>query len=228
MHRVKLLAQRLAARDFDRQVAEVHVRVAMLNGFTALGSPSRKPWDESVRGKGTLGHQAICATEPGSAPSSARCKGGRRSSGRAFPLWRRSSSSRLSPGVWAGSRRTSCDGHSSALPASAVCGAGGPHGDAFRVFLIDMSGLTGLLRAASFLGLGLTPIAIGRVYQRFVLAPRSCENAGRSAEGVRSQRRSVQGLRSRSPPARERPSKAAGQRLPSLVRDMMPAVVPSS
>ena len=27
------------ARDFDRQVAEFHVRVAVLNGFTVLGIP---------------------------------------------------------------------------------------------------------------------------------------------------------------------------------------------
>ena len=39
MHCVKLLGQRLAARDFDRQVAEFQVRVAILNGFTALGIP---------------------------------------------------------------------------------------------------------------------------------------------------------------------------------------------
>ncbi len=39
MHCVKLLGQRLAARDFDRQVAEFQVRVAVLNGFTALGTP---------------------------------------------------------------------------------------------------------------------------------------------------------------------------------------------
>ena len=39
MHCVKLLGQRLSARDFDRQVAEVQVRVAVLNGFTALGTP---------------------------------------------------------------------------------------------------------------------------------------------------------------------------------------------
>jgi hypothetical protein len=31
--------QRLSARDFDRQVAEFRVRVAVLNGFTALGTP---------------------------------------------------------------------------------------------------------------------------------------------------------------------------------------------
>ncbi len=36
---VKLLGQRLSARDFDRQVAEFQVRVAVLNGFTALGTP---------------------------------------------------------------------------------------------------------------------------------------------------------------------------------------------
>lgn len=40
MHCVKLLGQRLSARDFDRQVAEVQIRVAVLNGFTALGTPT--------------------------------------------------------------------------------------------------------------------------------------------------------------------------------------------
>ena len=39
MHCIKLLGQRLSARDFDRQVAEFQVRVAILNGFTALGIP---------------------------------------------------------------------------------------------------------------------------------------------------------------------------------------------
>lgn len=39
MHSVKLLDQRLSTRDFDRQVAEFQVRVAVLNGFTALGTP---------------------------------------------------------------------------------------------------------------------------------------------------------------------------------------------
>ena len=42
MHCVKLLGQRLMARDFDRQVAEFQVRVAVLNGFTALGIPVTK------------------------------------------------------------------------------------------------------------------------------------------------------------------------------------------
>jgi len=39
MHCVKLLGQRLSAKDFDRQVAEFQIRVAVLNGFTALGTP---------------------------------------------------------------------------------------------------------------------------------------------------------------------------------------------
>jgi hypothetical protein len=39
MHCVKLLGQPLSARDFDRQVAKFQVRVALLNGFTALGIP---------------------------------------------------------------------------------------------------------------------------------------------------------------------------------------------
>ncbi|RAK24143.1 DDE family transposase [Salipiger aestuarii] len=42
MHCVKLLGQRLSAREFDRQVAEFQVRVAVLNGFTALGIPVKE------------------------------------------------------------------------------------------------------------------------------------------------------------------------------------------
>ena len=42
MHCVKLLGQRLMARDFDRQAAEFQVRVAVLNAFTALGIPVTK------------------------------------------------------------------------------------------------------------------------------------------------------------------------------------------
>lgn len=37
--KMKLLGQRLMARDFDRQVAEVQVRIAVMNGYTALGIP---------------------------------------------------------------------------------------------------------------------------------------------------------------------------------------------
>jgi hypothetical protein len=36
---MNLLGQRLMARTFDRQVADVQVRIAVLNGSTALGRP---------------------------------------------------------------------------------------------------------------------------------------------------------------------------------------------
>lgn len=40
---VKLLGQKLAARDFDRQTAEFQIRVAILNRYTALGIPATRP-----------------------------------------------------------------------------------------------------------------------------------------------------------------------------------------
>jgi len=39
MHCVKLLGQQLMARDLDRQVAELQVRIAVPNLYTALGIP---------------------------------------------------------------------------------------------------------------------------------------------------------------------------------------------
>jgi transposase len=42
MNCMKLLGQRLMARDFDRQVAEVQIRIAVMNGYTALGIPVTK------------------------------------------------------------------------------------------------------------------------------------------------------------------------------------------
>jgi hypothetical protein len=42
MHCVKLLGQRLMARDFDRQVADVQVRTAVLKGYNPLGIPVTK------------------------------------------------------------------------------------------------------------------------------------------------------------------------------------------
>ena len=39
MHCMKLLGQRLMAREPDRQDAELQIRVAVMNGFTALGIP---------------------------------------------------------------------------------------------------------------------------------------------------------------------------------------------
>lgn len=42
MHGFKLLGQRFSARLFDRQLAEIGGRVAVLTGFTALGSPNHR------------------------------------------------------------------------------------------------------------------------------------------------------------------------------------------
>ena len=39
MHCAKLLGQHLSAHDFDRQVAEIQIRAAILNDFTAFGIP---------------------------------------------------------------------------------------------------------------------------------------------------------------------------------------------
>jgi hypothetical protein len=43
MNCIKLLGQSLMARDFERQVAELQVRIAVLNGYTALGIPITQP-----------------------------------------------------------------------------------------------------------------------------------------------------------------------------------------
>lgn len=40
---MKLLGQRLMAQNFDRQVAELQVRIAVLNSCTALGTPVTEP-----------------------------------------------------------------------------------------------------------------------------------------------------------------------------------------
>lgn len=39
MQCVKLMGERVMARDFDRQIAELQVRAVMLNRFTQLGMP---------------------------------------------------------------------------------------------------------------------------------------------------------------------------------------------
>ena len=46
-----------------------------------------------------------------------------------------------------------------------------------KVFLFDMAEIGGLFRVASFLGLGLTLMAIGWIYRRFVFPPSALEGA---------------------------------------------------
>ena len=43
MHGFKRLGERVMARTFERQVVELHVRVALLNRFTQLGRPTTVP-----------------------------------------------------------------------------------------------------------------------------------------------------------------------------------------
>jgi uncharacterized membrane protein len=42
-----------------------------------------------------------------------------------------------------------------------------------KIFLFDMAGLEGLLRVASFMGLGLSLLGLAYLYQRFNLSPKS-------------------------------------------------------
>lgn len=43
MHCFKRLGERVMARTFERQVTELHIRVALLNHFTQLGCPTTVP-----------------------------------------------------------------------------------------------------------------------------------------------------------------------------------------
>ncbi len=43
MNCVKLLGQGLMAHDFDRQIAELQVRIVVLNRYTAIGIPVTEP-----------------------------------------------------------------------------------------------------------------------------------------------------------------------------------------
>ncbi|OHX17499.1 hypothetical protein BI343_11885 [Chromobacterium amazonense] len=48
----KLLGERVIARDFDRQVAELLIRAAMLNRFKGQGTPVMVRMHKSAWGKG--------------------------------------------------------------------------------------------------------------------------------------------------------------------------------
>ena len=73
MNCIKLLGQSLMVRDFERQVAELQVRIAVLNGCTALGIPVTVVIGEIRPGKGKIHLQPICkkkaAVEVGSGPN---------------------------------------------------------------------------------------------------------------------------------------------------------------
>lgn len=60
----KLLGERIMARDFNRQVAELQVRVAVLNRFTRLGTPITVTMPLFGRHKAKLCFYLIYATKP--------------------------------------------------------------------------------------------------------------------------------------------------------------------
>jgi uncharacterized membrane protein len=53
-----------------------------------------------------------------------------------------------------------------------------------KAFLIDLSNLDGLYRALSFIGLGLSLVAIGWLFQRFKHTPQSDEGASEPASSI--------------------------------------------
>jgi chromosome condensin MukBEF MukE localization factor len=54
MRCLKLLGERVMSRDFDRQVAELQIRAAILNRFAALGTPITKRAGQVCPGDGIL------------------------------------------------------------------------------------------------------------------------------------------------------------------------------
>jgi hypothetical protein len=62
---MKLPGRRLSARDFARQVAELEVRVAVLNGLTAPADPSPTWRHKSAQERERHKPQTTRATEPG-------------------------------------------------------------------------------------------------------------------------------------------------------------------
>ncbi len=54
MRCLKLLGERVMSRDFDRQVAELQIRAAILNRFTALGTPLTQRMEQVCPGKGKV------------------------------------------------------------------------------------------------------------------------------------------------------------------------------
>lgn len=64
MSSFKLLGERVMARDFDRQEAELQIRAAVLNCFTAADHLKLSAWCDSVHRKGNLGLSQIYATAP--------------------------------------------------------------------------------------------------------------------------------------------------------------------
>lgn len=60
----KSFGERIASRDPDRQTAEIHIRIALMTRFHALGTAEIEHVACSHRGKGTLAQRGTSATMP--------------------------------------------------------------------------------------------------------------------------------------------------------------------
>ena len=64
MNCIKLLGQSLKARELDRQVAEIQIRLRSSTSTRLLAYLLQRPWDSSVWDKGKNALYPIWATKP--------------------------------------------------------------------------------------------------------------------------------------------------------------------
>lgn len=64
MRCLKAFRERIAARDPDRQTAEIPIRVALMNRFSALGTAEIIAWPDAEGERGNHASGVSCATTP--------------------------------------------------------------------------------------------------------------------------------------------------------------------
>jgi hypothetical protein len=68
MRRLKPFGERIASRDPNRQAAEIHTRIALINRVSALGRAEIVRADSTEKERETLGLRASCAIRPDRGP----------------------------------------------------------------------------------------------------------------------------------------------------------------
>jgi hypothetical protein len=64
MRGLKSFGERIAARDPDRQTAEIHIRVALMDRFNAIAPPRSSAWPETEGERGTHASSRLSTTMP--------------------------------------------------------------------------------------------------------------------------------------------------------------------
>lgn len=64
MRCLKAFGERIMARAPERQTAEIHIRIALMNRFSALGTADIVCEARAHRGKGKISLRTNCATTP--------------------------------------------------------------------------------------------------------------------------------------------------------------------